>query len=335
MFQTIKINCCLTSIKLHYCKRFYNNTSISSLFDPTIVVKPTEWIKPENLLNPFNPLSPLNDIPLASDNNGLKLHLNSKPKIQSLLLWTAGGPASGKTTFLHNLIQMIESNYGNNPKEIMIIGNRLTDALNKQNLDMKFAIKNKSLIIIDNHCIDKQSVSNVVEFAKKNSYTTALIFPWISFETFCERLITRKMEIDRSYDLEIYWKIHLSFNYYFRSMIVGDSPFDICLAYDNNRNETKDLLFAKQKSIKYIYDRTFVDSLTKQLRSYYPSDNKFAISHSNEFQTQFIPKSYYFTEDIKLLMHYLLNDFTTEQPTDSLTTHLNHLKHGDLSKNLF
>lgn len=293
---TIKCSSNKTYLKLpqksSHQTRQYGDSDLSSIFDPTIIFKPNKWIEPRNLLNPWNPLSPFNDSVEFSDKtdqpikknhvsthqiNNLsnktdlptKINNSSSPvdqfnrlgKLENTLIWVGGGPGSGKTTLLNNIANAMQHTYGQDINEMLIIGNTLVNSLRTSSKSMDKILDNRSPIIIDNHCTDSKNINSVVEFAKKNSYRIVLIYPWVTYETFTERLIKRKEEIGRDFDLNSFWNKHIIFHQHLHSYITESNQFDVCIVFNNNYDYYKPIICSKIMEKCYIVNKYFLGTI--------------------------------------------------------------------------
>ena len=297
-----------------------------------------------DIFSPSHPISPLfdttdtglNKTSLAELRKPLSLAELKKPirsdKLNGVLIWAAGGPASGKTTLLNNMAYLMKEDYGQNIEQMLVIGDTLMESLNNE---VKFSNSfSKPIdkyfndaIIIDNHCTNDEEIQNVINFAKQNNYTNILIHPWIDYNTFCDRLIKRKKEVDRDYDLSLFWEKHMIFQKKLHQYISVPQkcPFDICLVYDNNFDFVKPLIYAKIINKFYLSDNNFLEELYNG--EIIKTGDGFNFLKANRF----IPKKDYLSMDLKIILNCLFKDLTKPQNTtndnsDNFVELNNHIK---------
>ena len=275
------------SIPLFFARN-YNDSSLS-MFDPSIIVQ---------------------DQPHS--------------QIKNVLIWVAGGPVSGKTTFMHNMAMLMKNKYGQNIDNMMIVGSKLVDALDTQKKSIHTIVNARDPIIIDNRCIDEKSVEHVINFAKKNSYRTVMIYPWITYDTFCKRLTQRKTETNRDYNLISYWQKHLLFYTQLDRYMSGQNPFDISIVYNNNYNYIKPMLYGQVMHNSHKIDQFFPDEIRKQIKDY--KDIKIPTDDDKcDVQTKFIPKPEFMRAELEFVCNLLLKDLRVNPLGDELDYHFMNL----------
>jgi energy-coupling factor transporter ATP-binding protein EcfA2 len=308
--------------------RCYDDANLSSIFNPRVInPKIEEYNKPKNIINPFSStcnnkslkiIYPVfNDDDCFTDddktlnNNELPNKKSiAKNKFQNVLIWAAGGPASGKTTLLHNMASIMKDYYGLNTDQMLIIGNTLMKSFKLSNKPIiQTLIPDRDPIIIDNHGVNNDDIINVINFAKHHNYRTILIYPWIRFDVFRERLNKRKEEIGRDFNSDLFWQKHQIINEIMRQYIESPNscPFDVCLIFDNNYDQSKPMIWGKIMDQNYLVDDYIIDKIKYELRNFITNDTRMNIyKHKSEYK--FIPKKEYFSIELKNMFNCLFKD---------------------------
>jgi hypothetical protein len=256
-------------------------------------------------------------------------YYNDIPKLQNILFWAAGGPGNGKTTFLNNMVHLIENDYNQNRHDMLIIGNSLANSL-KLNSRIKSiastSLAKHKLIIVDDHGADDDSINSINNFARKNNYLTVLFYPWTNYHIFCERLATKKNECgyELEYNLALFWSKHQYFNKKICQYVTypHNCPFDIFLIYDNNYDHNKAIIHAKIMDKNYLFDKFFLNKIDGNIVM--PSEYSM---QTNIWSKKFIPKKELLTADLKIIMHYLFKDLTSETGADKQFKQFIHLNY--------
>jgi hypothetical protein len=326
------------SRKIHLIKQFirhYDNTSLSCIFDPTIIVKPEECHKPWSPLAEvtwplpnsqrkifYGSFDFINDDYLASNNTNESSNNTNESsnknsivnsKFQNVLIWAAGGPASGKTTLLHNMATLMKDNYGQNMDQMLIVGNTLMKSLNLSSKPIIQTLINRAPIIIDGHGVDENDISNVINFAKKNNYRTILIYPWVNFNAFYERLNKQMEEIGCYFFMSSFWQnhqiIHKKMLQYIKSP--DTCPFDVCLIFDNNHDRIKPMIWSKIMDRNYLVDDHILVKINRQLKAS-SIDNTAINTIKFKPNYKFIPNKEYFSTELKEMFNCLFEDLALD-----------------------
>ena len=234
--------------------------------------------------------------------------LKSIMTFKKILICIVGGPGSGKTTLLNNVLNILEEEYRYDSDNILVWSPRLLDSPDIKDKSVENIMKSDKMIVLDNHFIDDQLIEKIINCSKIYGYKTIIIHPWVNYSVLQERLLKRKNETGRIFDLDYYWKKHISFSCILHSYITEECPFDICIVYDNNNDDTKNLLYAKVMSKTHLINKEFLNEIEKQSNTIKDITN---VNIENDHRTtKFIPRSEYFTSQLYLIFKSLFDDLS-------------------------